>query len=71
MGLWEGVSVAAHFLSLGCLLRLLLRREGIDLLPCADEAAVVLLLELGSNVVKGHERRSTFEVGVELLDKCR
>jgi len=37
------------------LLSLLPRSEGIDLLTGLDQAAVILLLDLGSNVVERYE----------------
>ena len=71
-GLRERVSVSSELISglrapLGGLLGLLLRGEGIDLLAGLEEAAVVLVLELGADVVEGHQRGCSFEVLVDLI----
>lgn len=41
---------------------LLPRSEGVDLLAGLEQAAVVLLLDLGSNVVEGYEGRGSVDV---------
>lgn len=48
---------------------LLLGGQGVDLLAGSHEAAVVLLLYLGADVVKSHEGRCSFQVIVN-LDVC-
>lgn len=65
------ISVAAHLLGSLCialsgLLSLLLRGNGINLFAGLDQAAIVLLLNLGANVVKRHEGRGSFEIIVHL-----
>lgn len=48
------------------MLGLLLGGNGVDLFAGLDEAAVVLLLDLGADIVEGHEGRGPFEVIVHL-----
>lgn len=61
------ITVASEFLGsshivFSGLTSLLLGDQGIDLLTCLDETAVVLLLNLGSNIVEGYEGRGSIEV---------
>lgn len=62
--LGKRVAVSAELVSslgvaLGGLLGLLLGSDGIDLLASLDEAAVVLLLKLGTDIVEGYEGRGS------------
>lgn len=62
--LGKRVTISAELVSslgvaLGGLLGLLLGSDGIDLLASLDEAAVVLLLELGTDIVEGYEGRGS------------
>lgn len=41
---------------------LLPRSEGVDLLAGLEQAAVVLLLDLGSNIVEGYKGRGSVDV---------
>jgi hypothetical protein len=47
-------------------LGLLLRGQGIDLLACLDEAAVILLLELGADIVQSHQGGRSLKIIVTL-----
>lgn len=65
--LGKRISVSSHLfdlfhVELGELLGLLSCSQGVDLFARSDEAAVVLLLELGANVIEGHERVGAFEI---------
>lgn len=53
------------------LLSLLLGGQGVDLLARLHEAAIVLLLELGADIVEGHEGRCAVNVILNLLLRVR
>lgn len=66
------ISVASELLRsldvvFGGLTSLLLSGQSIDLLTCLDEAAVVLLLDLGSNIVEGYKGGGSVDV-IFILD---
>lgn len=67
----EGVTVSSCLfgclgVSISGLLRLLLGSQGVDLLAGLEQAAVVLLLDLGADIVERHESGSALEVVVNL-----
>jgi hypothetical protein len=69
--LGKGVPVPSELVggldvALGSLLRLLLGGKRVDLLAGLEEAAAVLLLELGANIIQRHQCRGSFEVVIEL-----
>lgn len=72
----EGISAAARLfgrfgVSVGGLLGLLLCSQRVDLLARLEQAAVVLLLDLGANVVERHEGRGSLEIIVHLGCLCQ
>lgn len=72
---WERVSLASKLIgslhvALCCLLSLLSRSQYVDFLARPEKAAVVLLLDLGSNIVKGHECRSSVYIILVLHSGC-
>lgn len=45
------------------------RGQRIDLLTCLQKTAIVLLLELGADIVEGHQGRGAFEVCIQLFTR--
>lgn len=50
----------------GGLTGLLLGSQGVDLLTCSHETAIILLLDLGADIVEGDEGRGSVDIVFEL-----